>query len=83
MHISMEETVAENLSEEHLHATFCQQFHVSALLVKHGNVRNGNAVDALHHHHVLTTIVREHFRHIQHWAVFKIPTQLDSIRRFT
>ncbi|SUX76565.1 Uncharacterised protein [Citrobacter freundii] len=34
-----------------------------------------------HHHHVLAAIVRVNFRDVQHWAVFKITSQLNRVRR--
>ncbi|MNE07950.1 hypothetical protein D3C80_1005910 [compost metagenome] len=79
MHIGMEKAVAENLGEEDLHATFGQQFHVRSLIFQRHDIRHGNAVNTLHHHHILAAIVRIHFRHIQHWAVFKVTTQLDGV----
>ena len=34
MHIRMEEAVAENLGEEDLHATLCQQLHVHTMTLQ-------------------------------------------------
>ncbi|MNS32044.1 hypothetical protein D3C72_641150 [compost metagenome] len=79
MHISVEETVAEHLGEKYLHPAFSQQFHVGTLLFQRHHIRNGNTVDALHDHHVLTAVVGIDFRYVQHRAVFKVTAQLDGV----
>ncbi len=58
VHIGMEKAVAKDLSEEHLHAAFRQQFHVGAVFLQRRNIRHRNAVNALHHHHPFTTVMR-------------------------
>ncbi len=83
MHIRMEEAVAEDLGEEDLHATFCQQLHINAMTLQRGYVWNRNAVDALHHHHGFAAVIGIDFRHIEHAAIFKIPAQLNGVGRFT
>ena len=78
----MEKAVAKDLSEEHLHAAFRQQFHVGAVFLQRRNIRHRNAVNTLHHHHPFTTIVRVNFRDVEHRAVFKIAPKLNGVGRF-
>ncbi len=40
MHVRMEEAVAEYTGKEHLNAAFRQQFHVGALLLQRGDIRD-------------------------------------------
>ena len=83
VHIGMEKAVAEYLRKEHLYAALCQQLHVGILLFQRLDIGYGNTVDALHHQHIDTTVVRIHFRDIQHRAIFEVTPQLDGISRFT
>ena len=83
MHIGVEETVAEHLSEEHLHTALGQQLHIDAVLLQRGNIGDRNAVNALHHQHGLAAVVGEHFRYVQHTALVEIAAQLNRIGGFT
>ena len=82
VHIGMEKAITENLGEKHLHATFCQQFHISAVSFQCLNIRNLNPVNPLHHNQIAIAKIVIHFRNIQHRAIFKIAPQLNRICHF-
>ncbi|MNH95197.1 hypothetical protein D3C73_478320 [compost metagenome] len=81
MHVGVEETVAEHLGEEDLHAAFGEHFHVGALVGQGREVSDLDAVDALHHQHFRPAPVPIDLRHIQQRRAFEVALQLAGVGR--
>lgn len=65
VHVGVEEAVAEHLGEEHLHPALGQQLHVGAVSLQRCDVGDRNAVDPLHHQHLLAAVLGEHLGHVE------------------
>ena len=50
----------KHLGEEDLHAAFRQQLHIGAVGLQRRYVGHRDAVDALHHQHLFTAVIRVH-----------------------
>ena len=83
VHVGMEEAVAKHLGEENFHATFGQQFHVGALVGQGRQVSHRDAVDALHHQHLMAAQVPVHLRHVEQWRAVEVAPQLAGVGRLT
>src|SRR5476649_1157503 len=79
VHVGVEETVAEYLGEEDLHAALGEHFHVGALVGQGGEVGDLHAVDALHHQHFGAAPVPIHLRHVQQLRAFEVALELAGV----
>ncbi len=82
VHVGVEEAVAEYLGEEHLHPALGQQLHVGAVGLQRRNVGDRNAVDPLHHQHLLTAVLGEHLGHVERLGAGEVAAQLDGVGGF-
>ena len=64
VHIGMEETIAEYLSEENFNAALGQYFHIGILSFQCFEVCNRNAVNTLAHHHAGASEIPIDFRYV-------------------
>ncbi len=78
----MEETVAEHLGEEDLHAAFGQLAHVGVLPCQTGHVCHRYAIDALHDEHLRPAIVPVHLRHVEQCRALEVAPELAGVGRF-
>ena len=65
MHVGVEEIVAEHLGEEDAHAVLGELRDVGARGLEARHVADRHAMDALHDHDVVATVVPEHLRYVQ------------------
>ncbi|MNQ73006.1 hypothetical protein D3C85_877250 [compost metagenome] len=82
MHVGVEEAVAEHLGEEHLHPALGQQLHVGTVGLQRRDVGDRNAVDALHHQHLLAAVIRVDLGHIERLRAGEVAPQLDGVGGF-
>ena len=81
VHVGVEETVAEHLGEEDLHAAFGKHFHVGALIGEGRQIGHLNAVNALHHQHFRPAPVPIDLRHVEQRRTFEVALQLAGVGR--
>ena len=60
----MEKAVAEHLGKEHLNAALCKNTQVGILLYQRFDIRNRDAVDALHDQHVFSAVITVNIGHV-------------------
>ena len=82
MHVGVKEAVAEHLGEEDLHPALGQQLHVGAVGFQRLNIGDRNAIDALHHQHLLAAEIGDDFRHIERLGAGEVAAQLNGVGRF-
>ena len=81
VHVGVEEAVAEHLREEDLDAGARDVLDARALGADRVDLADGNAVHALHHHHLGGAPVPVHLRHREQRRVEEVAPQLARIRR--
>ena len=81
MHVGVKEAVAEHLGEEDFDAGARQRGHVHALGAQGIDLRDRQAVHALHHHRAGTAVVPVDLGHREQWRIAEIAAQLRTVRR--
>src|SRR5262249_11528114 len=76
VHVRMKEVVAEHLGEEDADAVFSQQRDVGSHRLQSFHVADGDAVYALHHHHVDTAVVPIDLRDVEEVGAGEIAFEL-------
>ena len=82
VHVGVEEAVTEHLGKEDFDAAFGQFLHVSALVCEGGQIGHWNAVDPLHHQHLVATPVPVDAGDIQQLGALEVAPQLRGIGGF-